>query len=165
MSFLNIGSHLVSQRIGYRHHGIYVGKGNVVHYSGFADRMNTGRIEETTLEKFSAGSGYKVKNHDNRVYSSATIVKRARSRIGEDLYDLFSNNCEHFVNWCIEGDHKSTQVDAGTCAATAGMLGVTGVASRVAIASVGSGVMSGLATVGSVLGGGGLAAASLINNQ
>jgi len=24
---------------------------------------------------------------------------------------LASNNCQHFVNWCIEGEHRSEQVD------------------------------------------------------
>jgi len=43
------GAHLVTQRSGYEHHGIYVGNGRVVHYAGFAGSLHLGPIEETTL--------------------------------------------------------------------------------------------------------------------
>ena len=69
MTFLYIGDHLVSSRTGYTHHGIYVGNGLVIHYSGFADGINTGPVEETTLELFKACKGYSIKEHPNRKYS------------------------------------------------------------------------------------------------
>ena len=37
------------------------------------------------------------------------VIQRARSRIGEEAYNVFVNNCEHFANWCKEGDSKSDQ--------------------------------------------------------
>ena len=183
MAFLYIGDHLVSPRTGYTHHGIYAGNGLVIHYSGFADGANTGPVEETTLECFKACKGYSIKEHPNRKHSGEDSVKRARSRIGENLYSLYSNNCEHFVNWCIDGDHRSNQIDRGTAATSSVLSMGASVASRAVVASAGSvvglsgsGIMSGLATVGGAVGGGavagigilggsgGIAAASLINN-
>lgn len=32
-------------------------------------------------------------------------------RLGENHYNLLTRNCEHFVNWCIEGIESSRQVD------------------------------------------------------
>lgn len=182
-SSIKVGSHLVTPRTGYSHHGIYVGDGKVVHYSGLADGMNTGPVEEVTLAMFSAGKGYSIKRHEKPRFSSSEIASRARSRIGEDLYCVFSNNCEHFCEWCINNDHDSTQVTngtaiAGTTGATAAGLAARGVvaASGAAAGLSGAGVMSGLATAGSVVAGGavagigvlgaapGIAMASLVNN-
>jgi pyruvate-formate lyase-activating enzyme len=39
------------------------------------------------------------------------IVRRARSRLGERRYAIFSNNCEHFCSWCQVGESRSKQVD------------------------------------------------------
>lgn len=35
-----------------------------------------------------------------RLYTPKETLARARSRIGESNYNLFSNNCEHFALWC-----------------------------------------------------------------
>jgi hypothetical protein len=40
------------------------------------------------------------------------VVRRARSRIGEDNYRLLTNNCEHFCEWCLRGEPRSYQVEA-----------------------------------------------------
>jgi hypothetical protein len=180
---IKIGSHLVTPRMGYFHHGIYVGDEKVVHYSGLADGMNRGPVEEVTLAAFSTGKGYTVKEYETPKFSGLEIAARARSRIGEDLYCVFSNNCEHFCEWCINNDHDSKQVTNGTAVvgstgATAAGLAARGVVavSGAAAGLSGAGVMSGLATVGSVVGGGavagigvlgaapGIAMASLVNN-
>lgn len=39
------------------------------------------------------------------------VIRRARSRIGENRYRLLSNNCEHFCEWCLRGEHRSEQVE------------------------------------------------------
>lgn len=178
-----VGSHLVTPRFGYTHHGIYVGEGRVIHYSGLADGLDTGPVEETTIEAFTGASDFYVKDHPNPKFSNDEIVRRARSRIGEQLYCVFSNNCEHFCEWVINNDHDSKQVStgAGVAAPTTGT--IIGLASRGIVAASGSavglsgaGVMSGLASVGGLVGGGaiaglgvlgagpGVAMASLVNN-
>lgn len=46
------------------------------------------------------------------LYSPEETIKRARSRLGEQEYDLALNNCEHFALWCKTGVSQSHQVDA-----------------------------------------------------
>ena len=36
-----------------------------------------------------------------RRYSTEEVVKRASRRLGEREFDLFNNNCESFVMWCL----------------------------------------------------------------
>lgn len=180
---IELGAHLVTPRMGYFHHGIYVGDGCVVHYSGLADGIATGPVEKVKLAVFTNGKGYSIKKHEQRRFNSFEVVERARSRIGEELYCLFSNNCEHFCEWCINNDHDSMQVIVGTSATGSTGATVVGLAARGIVAASGTtvglsgaGVMSGLASVGSVVGGGavvgigilgaapGLAMASLVNS-
>lgn len=46
-----------------------------------------------------------------RIYSQKETVERALSRLGEENYNLFSNNCEHFAIWCKTGVSRSYQVN------------------------------------------------------
>jgi hypothetical protein len=104
------GTHLVTDRTVYRHHGIYVGDGRVVHYAGLCNGWENGPVEEVSLEQFANGEPVFASAHSSRSFSSAEIVARARSRLGENLYDLFRNNCEHFSQWCVTGRRRSWQV-------------------------------------------------------
>lgn len=108
-----IGSHLVSPRLGYTHHGIYIGRGRVVHYSGKSNGLDTGPVQVATIENFAQGRGYMIKTHRVRKFDGKQISDRARMRIGEDLYSLIGNNCEHFCEWCISDEHRSLQVEKG----------------------------------------------------
>ncbi len=45
------------------------------------------------------------------VYNPEETVARAKSKLGENKYNLALNNCEHFAIWCKTGIYKSTQVD------------------------------------------------------
>lgn len=114
MSFFNkqikAGDHLITERLGYTHHGIYLGKNKVIHYSGLANGLRAGPVEVTDLSTFSQGKRTYVSHHSNRVFSHRQTVKRARSRLSEDKYNLLLNNCEHFINWCIYGKASSPQV-------------------------------------------------------
>ncbi len=110
-SSLPIGSHLISPRKLYAHHGIYLGNGEVAHYSGFCTSFKAGPVEVTDLEYFASGNDIWIVQEHCR-YSSNEIVSRARSRIGERQYSLLSNNCEHFCNWCISGESYSAQINA-----------------------------------------------------
>jgi hypothetical protein len=108
-----LGSHVVTPRRGYLHHGIYVGTGRVVHYSGLSYGLRRGPVEETSLARFTDARPIWVRlgaapSHFDR----CEVVRRARSRVGESSYRLFSNNCEHFCEWCVYGEHRSYQVEA-----------------------------------------------------
>lgn len=106
------GSHIVVRRSAYDHHGIYVGNGRVVHYSGLCRSLHPGPVEETTIECFAASHEIAVMRNPMAKYVGADAVRRARSRLGESRYRLLSNNCEHFCNWCLHGESRSEQVEA-----------------------------------------------------
>ena len=106
-----IGAHLSSSRRGYSHHGIYVGRGWVVHYSGLSGGFwQCGPVEEVSLSRFALGNSVRIVEQRGSAYSPEEIVRRARSRLGENDYRLFSNNCEHFCSWCHSGVSRSAQV-------------------------------------------------------
>jgi hypothetical protein len=106
-----LAAHLVSERFGYKHHGIYVGAGRVVHYSGFAYGLRAGPVEETSLERFACGRPLSVFHHARPRFDRAEVIARARARIGENAYRLLSNNCEHLCRWCVLGEARSSQVE------------------------------------------------------
>lgn len=114
---MNIGDHLVTPRTGYTHHGIYIGNGDVIHYSGFANGQSTGTICITSVKAFANGHDVSVREHFFRRYDVTESVERAHSRLGEDWYNVLINNCEHFVNWCVNGLHSSDQVNSLIAAA------------------------------------------------
>jgi hypothetical protein len=107
-----LGSHLVTRRRGYLHHGIYVGDGKVVHYSGLANGLQRGPVEEVPMDRFARGQPVWVNSHATSNFDAREVIERARSRVGEDGYRLLTNNCEHFCEWCLRGEHRSYQVDA-----------------------------------------------------
>ena len=106
-----LGSHLVTPRRGYLHHGIYVGDGKVVHYAGLADGLRRGPVEEVPLARFTRGRQVWVKSHVPSNFECREVIRRARSRVGEDCYRLWTNNCEHFCEWCLQGERRSYQVE------------------------------------------------------
>lgn len=163
-----IGTHLITPRTGYTHHGIYIGNGQVIHYSGFADGLNSGPVELTDIYSFAAGNEINFKTHENS-FSPEEIVQRAMSRIGEQNYTLSNNNCEHFCLWCITGSHTSNQVDTVTFASSPSIGTMSGLAARGVVAASGSvaglsgaGVMSGLASTGALVGGGAVAGLAVL---
>jgi hypothetical protein len=106
-----LGAHLVTPRLGYTHHGVYVGAGRVVHYGAFAFQWHRGPIQEISLNRFANRRPLWVRPTGPSALECGEIVRRARSRLGENQYRLFSNNCEHFSEWCVNGVHRSPQVD------------------------------------------------------
>ncbi len=103
---LKKGDHVKVSLGVYEHHGIYTGDGTVV------QRTRDG-IDEVSLEEFSEGHCIEVVHHDDRVGKRKDVVRRARSHVGEDGYNLFFNNCEHFANEMVSGDASSEQVESG----------------------------------------------------
>jgi Lecithin retinol acyltransferase len=106
-----LGAHLVTARFAYAHHGVYVGGGAVVHYAAFAKLWRRGPVEEISLARFADGHPVWVRPARPTGLPAAEIVRRARSRLGENHYRFFSNNCEHLSEWCVNGEHRSSQVE------------------------------------------------------
>ncbi|WP_408371530.1 efflux transporter outer membrane subunit [Paraburkholderia aspalathi] len=107
---IEVGAHLISEREGYTHHGIYAGNGRVIHYGGFYHSVKRRPIEYIPLRGFAAGKGVKIQSEPDAIYTGIDAVERARSRLGEDQYQLLTNNCEHFCTWCVLGVGRSEQV-------------------------------------------------------
>lgn len=90
----------------YKHYGIDCGDGTVIHY-----RKPSETIERTSLATFSQGKPiYKAEYSEGFGYVPDVVVERAKSRLGENDYNLLFNNCEHFTNWCKTGISDSKQV-------------------------------------------------------
>jgi hypothetical protein len=107
-----LGAHLITPRRGYLHHGIYVGDGKVVHYAGFASGLRKRPVEEVPVARFTRGRPVWVNSRAPANFRCPEVIQRARSRVGEDRYRLLTNNCEHFCEWCLRGEHRSYQVEA-----------------------------------------------------
>lgn len=112
-SDIPIGAHLTTPRRGFMHHGIYVGNGRVVHYPGSSRLFDTGPIAEVDLVAFEHGRGLQIEETPS-LFDPDEVVRRARSRIGEDAYRVRDNNCEHFCTWCRTGYPRSAQVETYT---------------------------------------------------
>jgi Lecithin retinol acyltransferase len=56
-------------------------------------------MEEISLSSFAAGHAVGVIAGVPQKFDAREVVRRARSRLGEDRYRLLTNNCEHFCEW------------------------------------------------------------------
>jgi len=98
----------------YFHYGVYVGNGRVVHFCSTTrnelDSLSAD-IVETSISRFANGDPISVDTQIAPVFDREEIVRRARKSIGTKLgtYNLLSNNCEHFANWCRCGKLVSHQ--------------------------------------------------------
>jgi hypothetical protein len=106
-----LGAHMVTPRRGYTHHGIYVGQGRVVQYGGLSLGLRRGPVEEVPLSRFALGRPICLRLEESFWFDRDEVVRRARLRLGENRYNLLTNNCEHFCEWCLRGEHRSYQVD------------------------------------------------------
>ncbi len=90
----------------YKHYGIDCGDGTVIHY-----RKPSEIIEQTAYAEFTQGNPvYVAEYSDGFGYIRDVVVERAKSRVGENDYNLLFNNCEHFTSWCKTGISDSKQV-------------------------------------------------------
>lgn len=135
MKQFKAGDHLVTNidPLGLtEHHGLYTGDGMVIH------QAKSGIIEEVPIDIFSDGNEVRVKR---RVPAPRKAIEEARRHLGEMHYQLFSDNCEHFVNKVADDRSTSNQVAnaehlALQAAARTGMIGTT--AYRTATSTVGT---------------------------
>jgi len=105
------GAHLVTPFLSFTHHGIYAGEGRVIHYGALMYDIVRKPVEEVSLEEFAEGRPVFVVEHGETCHEPEETIRRARSRLGEKRYRLFTNNCEHFVEWCLHGVSRSFQAE------------------------------------------------------
>jgi hypothetical protein len=111
------GDHLFLYRnfngLPFVHHGIDCGDGSVIHYQG---KLRDSTVTRVSLEHF-VGETIYVKEY-GKSDPPEIVIARAESRLGENGYNVFGNNCEHFAYWCKTGQPHSAQIRNVQVAAT-----------------------------------------------
>lgn len=87
--------HLKVNRTSYSHHALSINEYQVIHY-------RNGEVRIDTIEDFAKGATIYIVNTP-RLYKKDEVIQRAYSKLGEQEYNLFFNNCEHFVKWALNG--------------------------------------------------------------
>jgi hypothetical protein len=82
-----------------------------VHYAGLAHGPFRGHVEEVSLEQFACGRSVWTRRSNVPALNAQEVIRRARSRVGENRYRILRNNCEHFCEWCLRGEARSYQVE------------------------------------------------------
>jgi hypothetical protein len=82
-----------------------------VHYGALARQFHRAPVEEVSLAFFANGHALYVRPHAAPRFDCLEVIRRARSRLGENRYGLLRNNCEHFCEWCVQGISRSLQVE------------------------------------------------------
>lgn len=105
----------------YEHHGLTLGDGRVVHFTGEPTRIESACVEVTAADAFVAGTPreeiveYRPRTFDGRPLARlrpAIAAIRALSLLGGRGYSLLQWNCEHFAVWATLGVRHSAQVAA-----------------------------------------------------
>ena len=102
------------------HFGIFVSEEEVIQF-GLAPTMRAlvpnseVEVVATDIDAFLAGGFLEVCEFDRRERKKhrkpEAVVECARKRLGERGYHILYNNCEHFANECLSGEHISHQTD------------------------------------------------------
>lgn len=115
-----VGDIIFADRGLYKHFGVYIGLGQVIHFAApYGDETNATEADicQTTVKNFLKGNElFIIREKENSEYKPLPpeeIVTRAKSKIGKckGTYSLVSNNCEHFAYWCRYDKAESKQVD------------------------------------------------------
>ena len=149
------GDHIRVDRGAYFHHGIDVGDGTVIHFTGEPGQKSGAAIKRTSMNEFLSGGKAEIIKY-SKSSAPSTVVAVALRHVGETGYNLITNNCEHFSRYCKTGQKKSEQVKdivvSGSAVgggAVATQAAITGVSAAGAVAGLsGPGVMAGLAAIG-----------------
>lgn len=104
----------------YNHYGIYIGRGQVIHFSGPKGHETTASLVDviqTSIEEFHKGDEFYIERYPYdfkyKPFKATEVIRRAKSKLGKEKgnYDLVNYNCEHFANWCKYGVKFSSQVE------------------------------------------------------
>jgi len=99
----------------YYHYGIFVSEDQVIQFGLPDDPMRAAediKVLSSDIRAFLHSGEVEVAEPDSqerkKMRSADRIVQIAQSRLGEGGYDILHNNCEHFVNDCVFGQHTSS---------------------------------------------------------
>jgi hypothetical protein len=105
------GDHLRVYRGGYHHHGIDLGDGSVVHFSGEPLNKARAAIMRASRDGFAAGGRVEeVSYHGEMLHPDHTCMI-ALAQCGKAGYRLVRSNCEHLARYCKTGVPRSVQVE------------------------------------------------------
>ena len=114
------GAHVRVKVGSYYHHGIFIGNGEVVQFglpfNVYGDPSEI-RVLRSPLSDFCPSDAsfievYRFSGKEKKQKASdEEIVRRALAAVGEGGYNVFTNNCEHFANYCVFGKKSSDQID------------------------------------------------------
>ena len=98
----------------YHHYGIYVDDEHVIAF-GLPDNSAIPPEEiaviSTPIDVFLAGGmlevGVPTLQESFKQRSVKQVVAHAEAAIGRTGYNILHNNCEHFMNECLTGEHES----------------------------------------------------------
>ena len=113
------GDHIRVKRPLYYHHGIYVGEGKVIHYSGkegdSVDRPDQVEVIETNMDFFLQDGIAEVAKPSLKeslfVRNKAEAVKLAKAAVGRKEYNFLHNNCETLANECCYKKTLTSQIE------------------------------------------------------
>ena len=117
------GDHIRVSRGLYYHHGIYISDNEVIHFSGVKSdsilHWENCRVISTDLDTFLCGGKLEIKIYSKcdskKLKNIDDIISLARRCVGQSGYSLFTNNCEHFANYCTINKKISHQVENFIC--------------------------------------------------
>ncbi len=102
------------------HFGIYVSDDEVIQFGLAPSQRDVLKDSEVVviasdIDRFLAGGFLEVCEFDRKERkknrSPDEVVNYARSKLGMGGYNIIYNNCEHFANECISGQHICKQAD------------------------------------------------------
>lgn len=91
-----------------RHYGIITGINELGEVLVVSNSKALGCVAEELLKDFSMGKQTVVEGYPSNC-SSSYVIERARSQLGRK-YELYSDNCEHFVRWAHHLKPESPQL-------------------------------------------------------
>ncbi len=95
------------------HYGVVVGENEIIHFNMAKPRLSIIIIKSNIRRFINGGTKLQVcsLSEVNKKFSAEEIATRAEESVGTNFggFNFFKNNCEHFVNWCANGNLYSSQ--------------------------------------------------------
>jgi hypothetical protein len=117
---LKFGDQIRVNRGFYYHHGIYEDDDHIYQYAakeGSEVSQENALIICTNLKTFAKDGVVEARDYNEeelkKLRPKEEIIKTAKNMLGTGLgeYNLVTNNCEHFSNYCAFGKKESNQVN------------------------------------------------------
>ena len=110
-----LGDIICFKRLMYTHYGVYIGNNNIIHKDRKFRNGSNARISNINdvngIPYIKPDPIYikslKLEAYDT--YTRHTVVERAYSMLDDKYYNMFTDNCEHFVTLIKYNKKASTQ--------------------------------------------------------